>query len=388
MTFSDVPVPEIYRSSADFRFFLKWIEMCFTKLQHQTDNLIDLLDPQRCPANLLWLLGDTCGYKYDERVPIAFNRLVIMYFAKLIRYRGSQVGMILASQLNLAQFNILKYEKENAILGDRLEDTTVPVNSVSVTPHTDLGYIDVIYYSEQVPTDVCIEYVRPLGMYCFTHAGVAVNARTKVSVDARLTNLNDSNVNPGPAFIAHYRRKDYASLQRYEADGQLEPRQPVYNRNMDYEKMPAIGFIDPGYRSLFSLQLSNNEHIVKALLPSLEEPDKLFDLGYGPQNVETVYPDNYLKTGDDPLFNLRINKDLEESLTPRVYTVESAESVTTPKPAVNPPMAALGDAIAFNERNTYYTKYDKRTGKIITVRVDDDTPGDDTEFYKPEEGED
>lgn len=364
MTFSDVPVPEIYRSSADFRFFLKWIEMCFTKLQHQTDNLIDLLDPQRCPANLLWLLGDTCGYKYDERVPIAFNRLVIMYFAKLIRYRGSQVGMILASQLNLAQFNILKYEKENAILGDRLEDTTVPVNSVSVTPHTDLGYIDVVYYSEEIPIDVCNDYVRPIGMYCFQHAGVSINARTKMSVDARLTNLNDGNVRPGPTFIAHYRRADYASLQNGDT-----PRHRGYSRNKDYEKVESW-LTNPGLRSLYSLQLCNNEHIVKALLPSLEEPEQIFSLGYGPQEVDVVYPDNYLKTGDDPLYNLRVDRQLEESFTPGVYTVDHAEKVTAPKPAVNPIMSALGDAISLNDTNTTYTKKEMDTGRIKVVGVD------------------
>ena len=107
MTFSDIPVPEVYRESADFRFFLKWIAICLSSIQYKTDNLINLLDPQRCPSNLLWMLGDTCGYKYDERLSKAFNRLVILYFAKLIRYRGSKTGITFAAQVNLAQFNLI-----------------------------------------------------------------------------------------------------------------------------------------------------------------------------------------------------------------------------------------------------------------------------------------
>lgn len=364
MNFADVPVPQVYKDSADFRFFLKWIEICLTKYRHDTDNLIDLLDPLRCPARLLWLLGGTCGYVYDERVPIAFNRLVILYFAKMIRYRGSKTGLMLASQLNLAQFNITKYGEEKEILKDRLEDTTVPVNSVSVTSHVDKGYIDIVYYSENNPIDVCNEYVRPLGMYCFSHAGVSINARTKVSVDARLTNLNDGNIMPGPTFVAHYRRKDYASMQNGD-----EPRQPAYFRNKDYEKEPTP-FVDPGLRSLGSLQLSNNEHIVKALLPSLEKPDEIFSLGYDPQNVTVTFPDNYLKNGDDPMYNLRIDKNLEESFTPQVYTVEFAKNVVAPKPAVNPVMSSLGDAISLNESNTTYTEVDMDTGKIKVVGVD------------------
>ena len=291
--------------------------------------------------------------------------------------------MILAAQINLDEFNLKKYAEEKPILAERLEDTSIPVNSVSVTKHNDYGYIDVVYYSENIPDDACLEYVRPVGMYCFTHAGVNVNARTKVSVDARLTDLNDGNVNPGPTFIAHYTREDYARLQKYldPESMELAPRRPVYNRNMDFEKVPATDFINPGYRSLFSLQISNNEHIVKALLPSLGGPDPIFSLGYGPQDVDVVYPDNYLKNGDDPMYNLRIDRDLEESFTPQVYTVETAESVISPKPAVNPVMSKMGDAISLNDDNTAYSKYDEQTGRIKAVKLDDGTPGQDTDEY-------
>ena len=134
MTLTDIPVPEVYKESADFRFFLKWIELCLSETQYKTDNLIDLLDPLRCPSELLWMLGDTCGYKYDDRASVAFNRLVILYFAQLIRNRGSKVGVTLAAELNLDQFNLDEYAKENEILEERLEDTSIPVTSSAVPP--------------------------------------------------------------------------------------------------------------------------------------------------------------------------------------------------------------------------------------------------------------
>ena len=369
MQITDIPVPEIYKESADFRFFLKWIALCLSRLQYSTEHLIDLIDPLRCPSELLWLLGETCGYKYDERATKAFNRLVILNFPKFINFRGSERGVTFAAEVNLDQFNLQNYAKEKEILEDRLDDTSIPVNSVSVTSYPKKGYIDIVYYSERVPVDVCLEYVRPLGMYAFQHAGVAVNARTKVSVDARLTTINDGNINPGPTFIAHYRRADYASLQKVFIDGELEKRRAAYYRNSDYEKQPT-DFMNPGYRSLYSLQLSNNEHIVKALLPSLEEPEQIFSLGYGPKNVETVYPDNYLKHDEDPLYNLRINRQLEESFTPSVYTVEEAEDIMNPKPAVNPPMFRLGDAISLNDMNTQYANRDKETGEEVVTGLD------------------
>lgn len=370
MVFSEIPVPQVYKDSADFRFFLKWFEMCLTHIQYNTENLIDLLDPLRCPSDLIWMLGDTCGYKYDERASVAFNRLVILNFQHLIRYRGSETGMMLAAELNLDQFNLREYAKENEALDKRLEDTSIPVNSVSVTSHPKTGYIDLVYYSEEIPTDICTEYVRPVGMYCFGHAGVKVDARTKVSVDARLTDLNDGNIVPGPAYVAHYRRADYASLQRYTSgDEPLEKRNQPYYHNSAYEKEPTP-FVNPGYRSLYSLQLSNNEHIVKALLPSLETPEEIFSIGYGPENVDVTYPDDYTKNGDGPLYNLRIDRTLEESFTPSVYTVEKAESVMNPKPAVNPPMFMVGDAISLNSDNTQYTYRDPETGHIGVRGID------------------
>ena len=47
------------------------------------------------------------------------------------------------------------------------------------------GYIDVVYFSAEKPIDACIEYVRPLGMYCFQNSGVRVDSRTKISIVER-----------------------------------------------------------------------------------------------------------------------------------------------------------------------------------------------------------
>ena len=214
MKVSDIAVPEIYKSSADFRFFLKWIELAMERPRHDTENIVDLYDPLRCPEQLLWMLGDTVGYKYDDRLPAAFNRLVLLYFMSMIRHKGSKDGVTLAAEVNLAQFNILEYGKQSDILHNRLEDTSIPVNSVYVTSHPDDGYIDVVYFSEKKPTDACLEYVRPLGMYLFEYAGVRYDGRTKISVDARLTNSNELNTSVGPTRVGHYRRDDYARMQK------------------------------------------------------------------------------------------------------------------------------------------------------------------------------
>lgn len=365
MNFKDISLPDIYLQSHDFRFFVDWFNKSLTKIKYDTENMADLYDPLRIPRDLLWMLADSMGFVYDDRLPAAFNRLVLMYFMSMIKHKGSKDGVTLAAEVNLAQFNILNYGKEETILYDRLEDTSVPVNAVYVTPHTEKGYIDVVYFSTDRPIDACIEYVRPIGMYLFQNAGVRFDARTKISVDARLTNTKDMNVSIGPTHIGHYRRDDYARMQHMSDEEEYEINQedirhPVYYRNAKADEPDPS--INAGWRALYSLQMSNNEHIVKSLI------DPIFDIGYGPQDVKEHYPDNYIKPmyQDKPTWNLRLNRQLEREIDAAVYTMEDDKSkdILHPTPAVNPRMVKVGDAIATNDANTEYIHMDKDGHKI------------------------
>lgn len=397
MQFNKVSLPEIYKESSDFRFFCKWFELSLQRIKYDTENMLDLYDPLRCPKDLLWMLADTIGFKYDDRLPTSFNRLVLLYFMSMIRHKGSKDGVTLAAEVNLAQFKIdmlagTGYTEDsgdkvlpNPILYNRLEDTSIPVNSVYVTPHTSEGYIDIVYFSTKKPIDACIEYVRPVGMYVFQHAGVRYDARTKISVDARLTNLEDMNVSIGSTHVGHYSRDDYARMQhmkdesRYKVDIK-DNRDEVYYRNKDSEGEPDTR-INPGYRALYSLQLCNNEHIVKSLI------DPIFSLGYGPQEVGVLYQDNYLKypyqdryhnrsniTDRSKAINLRYDRELEESISSDVYTVDDnrTSDILNPRPAVNPVMSMMGDAIAVSNASTNNevdTEVDE-SGDIATDKVD------------------
>lgn len=388
MRISQISLPEVYKQSADFRFFIQWFEDCLTKIQYDTENMSDIYDCLRCPENLLWMLADTMGYKYDDRLPTAFNRLVLMYFMAMIRLKGSKNGITLAAEVNLTQFRINmlskigykddegEYHEPNPILDNRLEDTTIPINSVYVTPYPDLGYIDIVYFSTKKPIDACIEYVRPLGMYVFQHAGARMDARTKISIDARLTNIDDKNI--AITHVAHYTRNDYAKLQKAATDDGKQiididdTRQPVYYRNSKYEsdnqvaddagKYTGIGTnpdIDPGYRTLYSLQLCNNEQTVKSLL------DPIFSIGYSP-TVITDTPTNYLKY---PMYNLRYEKGKDVAIDD-VSTIRDDGTIIDPKPAINPIMLQIGDAIAINDNQHFTTHSDDGT---IIVTEDDNS---------------
>lgn len=478
MKISDVSVPQVYKEESwDFRFFLRWFEDALSKVQYDTENIPDLYDPLRCPDWLLWMLGDTMGFKYDDRLTTAFNRLVLVYFMSMIRNKGSKDGVTLAAEVNLAQFNIWNYGRENPILDNRLEDVSIPANSVVVTPHVEEGYIDVTYFSEQLPIDACIEYVRPLGMYCFQHAGVRADSRTKISIDAELTQSpNNLGMSIGPTHVGHYSRDDYARMQRiqgeefeywarqlpddkptvkrtnyltaysnitkdadekynqyapitsdnrsfaynYSNDGSsvlskrqrwqkayvetrrdtkiplieatahefsdtyyLDDRQPVYYRNSMYETEPTENisseYINPGYRAMYSLQLCNNEHIVSSLLPNV---NKIFGLGYRPTDavpgVDVSIEISNKPVFKDPIhsplydvdempvtYNLRYDESKDSyfllgSTANKVRDISvidparSAGGITSPRPAVNPIMTTVGDAISINSKNSQY----------------------------------
>ena len=432
MKISEISVPEVYKQeSADFRFFLKWFEDAMTKIHFDTENGSDLYDPLKCPANLLWMLADTMGYKYDDRLSASFNRFVLIYFMSMIRNRGSKNGVTLAAEANLKQFDIeliagTGYESSTGefippkdILYNRLEDTSIPVNSVVVTPFTEKGYIDITYFSDRVPIDACVEYVRPLGMYCFAHAGVKLDARTKIAIDARLTNTNDIGLSIGPTHVGHYSRDDYARMQRLtdttqdltrvDVDARVDrdlrrgsirdaehldwnpdrsariskqdltdTRRNVWYRNADYEggldDIPVQARtreINPGYRALYSLQLCNNEHVYKALVPvkpgsdDMKEKDQIFGLGWEPQDVTVTFPDEYVlpdeandwfdvngirRVAD---WNLRYDKAREEAESADVYTTDNERNIdiVNPRPAVNPVMHVIGDAISIRKPN-------------------------------------
>ena len=347
MHIKDIPVPEIYKESADFRFFLKWFDYALTKTQYDTSNMMDLYDPLRCPKDLLWLLGDTMGYQYDDRLCAAFNRFAMLFFMSLIKYKGSKTGVTLAAEVNLKQKDINAYGEENQINYDRLEDTSIPVNSVFVDSNVEEGYIDVVYFTDEKPIDSCIEYVRPLGMYCFQHAGVRIDSTTRISVDARLANASDSLGSVGATRVGHYSRNDYARLQHMkDEDSQQnnlnDTRAKAWKRSSTAETEPTM---NAGYRALSSLQLANNDHIVKSLFSK-----PIFSLGYGP-TVDTMEDVDV----NDPRYNLRYNRTVD--IYSQAPTTDSAylpvdtldvnreSTPTDPKPKINGIMTAMGQRI-------------------------------------------
>ena len=414
MDIASVSTPEIYNSSADFRFFKRWFQHCLETIQYDTENLLDLYDPLRCPTQLLWMLADTMGFRYDNRLCEAFNRFVLLYFMSMIRNRGSQLGITMAAEANLKQFDIdvlanegytidagtpdEQYIEPNEIYYHRLDSVDIPVNSVYVTPHTDQGYIDIVYFSERLPIDACIEYVRPVGMYCFQDFGVRLDARSKIYVDPSLLTMTTALVSEaektaGRNRVADYTRKDYATIQKVDdmTGEPTERRNPAYANN----SLVQNADVNAGFRAMYSLQLCNNEHIIQALLPNSNEQlqQYIFGLGYGLNTVDSNY-EMQEEANDHGLANWNLFYDRsvdrtntynftnnttssDDDGTHGSFTTVKTDKLPNTQPQVNPVMATLGDAIHMNattEQTLKYTHVDDQHNVDI-VDADKYIPG-------------
>lgn len=94
-------VPKIYSRSRDYQAILKILDLLICVIKSDTDNFVSLLDPMKCPSRMLPLLASYVGYKYDNKESYATNRLIIKYYPLLIRNRGSEIGIKLATALSV-----------------------------------------------------------------------------------------------------------------------------------------------------------------------------------------------------------------------------------------------------------------------------------------------
>ena len=145
-------VPESYSDSRDYRVFLRLLSIVTTVTKSNLDSFISLYNAYDCPDELLPLLASMVGYKYNEGLSVKNNRILIDYFPYLLRNRGSEYGIRLATALALnvtTDTNEITYSADNiVVLYDR-----------------ESGLIRVFYPNPELieKSRNLIEAVRPVG---------------------------------------------------------------------------------------------------------------------------------------------------------------------------------------------------------------------------------
>lgn len=144
-------VPESYYESRDYRVFLKLLGSLLSVFKSNIDSFPNLYSPEDCPDNLVKLLASMVGYQYNDGITIDDNRLIIKYYPYMIRYRGSEEGIKLATalSLNTSESGSAKYSLDSIIIEYDFES----------------GLIKIYYpHPEAIRKDL-IEAVRPVGSF-------------------------------------------------------------------------------------------------------------------------------------------------------------------------------------------------------------------------------
>lgn len=94
-------IPSILRQSRDMQALCKVLDLMINDYKTDVDYWISLIDFDTCPDRLLPLLASYVGYNYDYTESYDTNRTIIKYYPYLIRNRGSEIGMSLATALSV-----------------------------------------------------------------------------------------------------------------------------------------------------------------------------------------------------------------------------------------------------------------------------------------------
>lgn len=94
-------VPWVLRQSRDIQVYCKLIDLLINDLKTRIDNWTSLIDFDSCPNNLLPLLASYVGYKYNYEESYDSNRLIIKNYPNMMRNRGNEIGISLATALGV-----------------------------------------------------------------------------------------------------------------------------------------------------------------------------------------------------------------------------------------------------------------------------------------------
>lgn len=152
-------VPEVYRSSRDFKVFLKLLEYVVSSAKYDIDNWLDLYDPLKCPVRFLSYLADLIGYKYNTSLSVAENRIIMSKFVEMIKNKGSDIGIRMAAALSLnAQL------ASDPSSSDYQEAVNL-LQQLETYYDKDTGVITIYYPKDLTKVRDLLYYVRPVGSF-------------------------------------------------------------------------------------------------------------------------------------------------------------------------------------------------------------------------------
>lgn len=87
-------LPQVYRNYDDQELLKRFIDIFseggYTKVLNETNNIMDLLDVDKCPSKFLPLLCSFYGYEYNLEIPELFQRRLLKYIVDIYKRKGTK----------------------------------------------------------------------------------------------------------------------------------------------------------------------------------------------------------------------------------------------------------------------------------------------------------
>ena len=155
-------IPEVYNRERDMQVFTKLIDILLTSCKYDIDGLYRLYDSLLCPEQFLPYLAGTINYKYDNANTVSSNRQIIGIFMLMMKYKGSEKGIKMATALSLTTLDTAIKNLETA---DVSTDYITALQNLDIHYNYETATIIIDYPNIYTQVRYLIDYVRPVGMY-------------------------------------------------------------------------------------------------------------------------------------------------------------------------------------------------------------------------------
>lgn len=182
-------IPEVYRKERDMQVFTSLIDMLLTTSKYDIDNLYRLYDATECMEEFLPHLGNTLNYKYDDSNTVTSNRKILSIFMTMMRHKGSEIGLLMATALCLTSLDVSIKNLETA---DVNMDYISALKDLEIKYNYEEGTITIDYPNIYTQVRYLLDYVRPVGMIInlrsvvktYNHVPMAILAQVVTEVQA------------------------------------------------------------------------------------------------------------------------------------------------------------------------------------------------------------
>lgn len=182
-------IPEVYRRERDMQVFTSLIDIILTCCKYDIDSLYKIYDAKLCPEQLLPYLADTINYKYDNSDSVTANRQVIDIFMTMMRHKGSEIGIKMATALSLTSYNLAQQDSE---LDPTDTNYLNALNDLTIHYNYEQAMIIIDYPNIYTQVRYLLDYVRPVGMYINLRSVVKAPLTSTMAILAQVqTNVQE-----------------------------------------------------------------------------------------------------------------------------------------------------------------------------------------------------